>query len=314
MKGESAIVHGDDARAATALPVLASALRKGSRIDPLLERWLTLVRGHAIAVHLVVAVAITGIIDGLVFGLQTARPGLLGLLAIELALALIGLSIPILLTMAALRNQFRAVFGLVAACPAPATPVMLRLVNEELRELEDSLADLKGQGSALETSRASEWVRRRCFEVTHGRYIGVDEAAPSVFMARYKDFLAAQSDYLLRTGRKDCVRVNVSDPAQLDEDMRSNPSLAREYVEWHINHDVTLLHLPLDRALELARQHRLGTGANVGLWLGDMALRWDHGELSVRLRAGLVGEPLYRQCYSYLERVLAEAKTLSTPI
>jgi hypothetical protein len=226
----------------------------------------------------------------------------------ELAIVLVSVAVPVILTLVTLRRQLQTVMGVVSGGPPEATPILLRFVGEELRELESRVSEVKTTGTLLNQSMASHWVRRRCFAGTTGRHVAADASVPSEFLRHYRDYLQAQDLYVRRTRRRDATRINISDDAALARDAQAHPEAFAEYVNWHREHHVALLHVPSQRALHLAQLNRLEDRTEIGAWVGEVALVWENVPEGIRVRLAFVGETLYDRCVEYLEAVLAEAK------
>jgi len=282
------------------------------RIDRALNRWITIVRGHIVGVHLATALIITGGVNLVLLVAHPRWPQALETIGTESLIVLVSLAFPVSLTLAALRGELRAILALVADGPAPAAPVLLRFVGEELWELQEIVGDLKTQGVLLDQTGISEWVRRRCFVVTRGRYLASDSCIPSLFLDRYRELMAAHAEYVDRTGLTDSVRINVAAISEIEQDRQERPAEYKEYLRWHREHGVVLLHVDKATAIRLASKHRLAQVIDWSLWLGEVALSWDYGGDAdgVRMRVCFIGDHNYRRCYSFLRELLQRAQPL----
>ena len=279
-----------------------------TRTDALLGRWLGFVKAHPVALHLLVATALTTLVDLVISVTRTHLPSVVESLPLEAGIVLISLAVPVVITMMSLRREFRAMMRVINDGPPAAAPVLMRFITEELVELQEQVDDLRTQGALLDVEHVSEWVRRRCFEVTHGRYISTDSCVPSDFLRPYKRYLVAHAEYLKRTGCEDSVRINVASTDGLIADRNTNPDAFRRYVEWHRDHGVALLHLDREAASNVANDHNLGSLIDWSFWLGELALSWDYETVGVRMRLTFVGESTYRRAHEFLQDVLEEAQ------
>lgn len=275
-------------------------------LDLLLNRWLVLVRARIILVHLIVAAGFVVIADAILFS-RSSPPSVIDSVAIEALILIASLAVPIILTVVALRLGIRAIFALIADGPAPAAPVLLRFISEELLQLQDHVGDLRTDGLLLTQEDVSEWVRRRCFLVATGRYLASDSCTPSVFMDRYRDLMATHADFLRRLGQCDSVRINVASTDDLISDRIEHPLAFAEYIHWHREHRVALLHVDLSDATELATQLKLRGVIDWSLWLGEATLSWNYQDDDIQMRLSFVGDQYYRRCYRFIQRLLETA-------
>jgi hypothetical protein len=281
-------------------------------INSFLNRWLIIARSHPLAIHISVALLLTLLVNVFFLATRLPVPALLESMGVELTIVLTSLAIPIALTVAALRSEFRTIFSLVASGPGAAAPVLLRFVGEELGELQEHLGDLRTQGALIDQGGVSEWVRRRCFVVTKGRYLATDSCVPSVFLSRYTDLMNAHAEYVKRTGRSDSVRINVSSAAELAADRESHPLAFDTYVKWHQDNNVALRHLDAADALELAGKSRLDHVIDWSLWLGETALAWEYVDAGLKMRLIFVGDISYRRCYQFVRDALDHSHQFGT--
>ncbi len=279
-------------------------------LDRLLGRWISVIRRHLVAAHVLVALLLALLADRGVSATLGQHPSLPERLGIELAIVLAAVSVPVVLTLGALRSQFRQIFNLVSDAPGASASVMLRFVSEELHDLERRLDTLRLHGIRLAPTELSDWVRPRCFGATRGRYIAADVCSPSVFMRNYRGYLDAHSTYIETTGQRTTVRVNLCDEDELEHDATAHADAYRSYVRWHDDNEVLLLHLPPRRAASLANDAGLGsTPIDAALWLNELVIRTEFESAeTLRVTIGLVDDPLYRGVCAYLQAVLREAE------
>lgn len=278
-------------------------------VDALLHRWLIVVRNHPLAIHVSVALALILAADVSFLAARSPFPSLLESVGVELLIILIAVAIPVALTVAALRQEFATIFSLVASGPAPAAPLLLRFVGEELNKFDEFVGDLCSQGALIDQGEVADWLRRRCFVVTDGRYLATDSCVPSVFINQYTILMKAHAEYLERTKRLDSIRINTAKLSMLAADHKQHPDAFAKYVDWHKAHNVTLLHLDSDDARELATANRLGDIIDWSLWLGEAVIAWEYIEAGLRLRLSFVGDYSYRRCYNLMRDILAHERT-----
>lgn len=290
------------------VPLAESAPAPVSRIDAALAKWIGFVEAHPVPVHVLVAATLTAIVDLIIVTTRASLPPTLTSVGLEVIIVLASLFVPAIITAVALRREFRVMLQVVDDGPPAAAPVLLRFIREELADLQEQVEDLRTQGALLSQAQVSEWVRRRCFQVTRGRYIASDSCVPSQFVKRYAQYLRAHKEYLARTKDTQSVRINVASDQDLAADRKGDPAAFSAYVNWHMRHDVTLLHLDYHAALRTARQHQLGDVVDWAFWLGELGLSWHYETDGVRMRLTFVGETAYRRAYDYLREVIEEAK------
>jgi hypothetical protein len=280
--------------------------RVTSGTDKVLRGWLALVQAHGLTVHLASGVILVTLANLLLVGLVGARPGLAEGIVLEVLIVLAAAAVPASLKAATLRRQFRAISSILSEGPAGATPILLRFISEELRELHERIEDVRSVGKDIIDTDVSNWVRERCFSVTTGRYIGLDECVPSRFLELYSDYLHAQQDYLDRPGSRRSIRVNVADGEALSQDKAANPAAWKWYVEWHENHKVSLRHCERQTAIRLSRQKNLDSVIDVAFWEGEMAVlvTYEQDQRLTRLRVYFEGESYYERAERFIDAVI----------
>jgi hypothetical protein len=268
-----------------------------------------LVRRHPFLVHAVTGTAAALLLDAALSGFedtglwQIEKPG------IEVISVAVGFAIPISATIMAMRGQLGLLVGIVRHTRPAAVPVMLRIVGEELKELEAHVNELQIDGRLFKSNEIPKWVHLRCFSVARGPYLASDALTPSEFMERYERLLGEHAQYLKRLRRRNArrsVRVNIALEADLALDRSEQPEMYRRYYEWHASNGVQLLHLPRTDAQTLAARCGLGEKLiDVGMCVGEVALSLVDEDGETRVRLGLAGGPLYRAVESYLAALQA---------
>ncbi len=278
----------------------------GLRSPPPSLRWLRLVRGHLVAAHLAIT-AFTFVAFNVIFLWTNSHLSLPEQFGLELAGALVSLLIPTALTAVALRHEVSLVFGILEGVPAHQVGLWLRLVKEELVDLKNNLDDLRFGGERLESAKASEWVARRIFAITRGRYVGIDNTLPSRFRGLYDDYLNAQLAYLSRTAQASSCRIFILEPSDLEQDGKSSPDDIRWLRDWHDTNKVRLVFCTPQDAAECADRLGLDVYLNIAYWDSEAALLWlyERDVNYVRLRLALSGENSFRKCHDYVERLEA---------
>lgn len=272
--------------------------------------WLSLIQARRFWVHALFAVAILGAVNVAV--LRAVGTQLSLAMSIILEFGIVGLifAIPVVLTLVALRRPLLRLIAIASDCPPPAVRVVIGIVSEKLRVIEDDIEQLKRTGADFEYSSASQWVRRVIFAVAEGPYFATDVQVPSEFLAKYRPYLEAQAEYLDRTGHTGSVRVNVASKAELEADRLAHPEAWAEYVEWHRKHP-TLLHCEPGTARDLARANGMGDVLDTAFWSNELALLLEYPPGKARLRVALVGEVGYQHCASFIEDVLKNSVPFS---
>jgi hypothetical protein len=234
-------------------------------------------------------------------------------LGLEAMIVVVGIAIPIGLTLATLWPEIRVIVGIVSSAPSKATPVLLRFVSEELQSLSDRIVDTRSRGIDIERSVVSKWVRDRCFAAASGTYVATDSLVPSEFLSLYSSYLASHAKYVGRTGSAGSMRINLASVDDLLVDADVNGEDLREYQGWHVEKEVELLHLDTKRAQAIASDVGLDTTIDLAIWEGEMALFFDYGEDgTTKMRLALVDETSYRRCIAFFDAVREEAIPFSS--
>jgi hypothetical protein len=277
------------------------------RLSRWLERCLIGVLAHPVWFTLVVSLLVVGIAN-IVLTLIHTHLGLGTETGLEILILFVAVSVPITLTSIILRSELKTIYTTLSEGPSKAAPILLRFVSEEIRELGEKIADTRSDGIDLEPRVAAAWIRDRCFAVASGSYFATDVLVPSRFLGMYSDYLRAHRKYVEESSCKS-VRINLASTRDLQTDFRKNPAAINRYQQWHIDAGVDLLHLDLERAWEIAEQCQLRKTIDFAVWEGEFALLVKYrssGETTLRL--SLVGEPVYRRCSLFFERIREEAK------
>ncbi len=254
--------------------------------------------------HLAIALIVVGTANVVIVSLLRSKPTLGAEFGIEAAIVAIAVALPVGLTVGALWPQLRLIFAIVEDGPRSGTRVLLGFVREELRELEERVADIRSGGLDLERGVVSAWVRARCFAVGSGSYRATDVLVPSRFLDTYSEYLDAHALYIHARPGIRSVRVNVAARVDLERDTVERPDTWAKYQDWHTKHGVTLLHCDEAVARDTAQQEGLGSTVDVAFWEGELALLVEyHSDGKTNLRIALVGEPWYRRCQRYLQRI-----------
>jgi hypothetical protein len=182
-------------------------------------------------------------------------------------------------------------------------------MSGELEELEQRIDKLRRAGRGIAIGRASDWVKRNCFEATNGQYLATDSNPPSRYMARYRDFLAAHADYLTRTDREDSVRTLLVSRQALTSDRRAHPRLFDEFVEWHKQKHVELRYLATTPAKQVRQEFGI-KATDMAFWKDELVLSWitsTNGRV-VQVQMAVAGEHDYTQSQKYLDKIIDRSK------
>jgi hypothetical protein len=277
----------------------------------LLLGWLNQISAHPARWHLGVALSIV-VASNLAFLATKTRPSLLVDVAVEALIVALALGLPVTLTVAALSREFSSVLDAISDAPRGGLPLMLRVVSEEMLDIQKNLQSLRHRGFQLETASASEWARRRFFATANGRYIGADSNPPSRYLATYHEYLTAHADYLRRTRRLDSVRILLIDAETLLSDRRASPDDFNRLLDWHERHSVQLRFISHERAWDYATGEGLGTTTDMAFWENDLALLWtDVGRDHLSLQMTMPGETDYERCTGYLNSILEHSEPIA---
>jgi hypothetical protein len=284
-----------------------------SMIDRALGRWIEANEGHPIAMHIAVGAVLVVCIDGAFFTLVQPTPGTAVLLTAEAAILLLGVSLPIAISVLAFRRAFLILLRITQSASGRGVAPRLKFVEEELRRLDRNLSDLRHAGVLLEMSDVAAWVRDRCFSVAAGRYVGTDPTPPSVFADQLGEYLSAHAAYLERRGIDDSSRICMTSLADLRSDVLDNPADFAEFVKWHRDNRVELFHMEPERALEIARDCGMPGVIDLAYWDDEYCLLWGESRAGVTVRVAFAGEETFAKAVEFIERVGREAGPFPTP-
>lgn len=276
-------------------------------VDRALLRWLSLIQSHFLMLHLILALAFLSASHVLFLALEL-KPNLAQSIGTEVAISIGSVSVPFLVTFAALRREIMTIVRLPGIGPPVATEVVLRVLSDHLNRAANVLEDLKTEGLPLAAENVLEW-SRRCFEMANSSYIGTDGNVPSKYMKLYPDYLEAHRTYLRRTNSPESTRVIIADKTALLEDHRENPSAYAQFVQWHADNGVRLLSLPRATASVLAAAHETRGITDIAFWEGEFAISWkyENERESIILRLLFVGERRYESWRSFMLAVVDAA-------
>jgi hypothetical protein len=273
-----------------------------------LSRFLSLLRRHHVLFTLIAALLIVGITDILMDSVLHAHRTLGVELGIEVVIVLVGVTVPAGLAFAALWPELKTMLDVTSKAPPKSAPILLRIVREELKELEERITDARSRGIRVGRSDVTPWIRKRCFAVASGAYLATDLLVPSEFLSRYSSYLVAHAEYVRRTACNDSVRVNLAPTRELAADMRKNPKSWDEYVNWHEENGVELRHLDRATALDIARETKMGKTVDFAIWEEELViLVEDQDDGDTMLSLAFADEHLYRCCEAFLLSVREHA-------
>jgi len=277
-----------------------------------------MVRQHLIFFHIITAVTIFLSAEYILsrgFHIELGPQHGVG---IEVLIVIISAAIPFFITASLLWREIWRLVNLTQIASPRATKPILRLIREELHELEDKLNRLKYYGLELETAGVPDWVQTRCWATMNGRYIGTSRHLPSDYMDILREYLNDHALYLQRRyddkrKERDSIRIVFHEREVLKQDWQKHREKYDEFVNWHKDNHVELKLLPWERAKELSEKAGLPRdettqATDMGCWEGELILLWRYGpdatEGPVWLQMGYVGEDLYERCQSFLGAVL----------
>lgn len=271
-----------------------------SQLSRVLSRLLSLLRKHHVLFTLIAALLIVGITDILIDSVFHTHRTVGIEMGIEVVIVFVGVAVPAGLAFAALWPELKTMLDVTSKAPPKSAPILLRIVREELKQLEQNIADVRSRGTRVGRNDVTPWIRKRCFAAASGAYSTTDLLVPSVFLSRYRSYLAAHADYVRRTAC-DSVRVNLAPTKDLAADRRKNPKLWDEYVNWHKENGVELLHLDRARALDIARETDMGKTIDFAIWKEELVILVDdQDDGDTILSLAFADEHLYRCCDAFL--------------
>ena len=285
--------------------------RNWDRLSHRLEQILAKVKAHPLWLTLGVAVLVIVAANLVLTGILHRHLSLGTELGLELLILLVVISVQGVLVSAVLWPELRTVYKILFDSPAKATPILVRFVKEEIKELSEKIADTRSGGIDLPPNVVTPWIRNRCFAVASGNYLTTDVLLPSEFMEIYPDYLLAHKQYL-REKSCDSMRINLAPTDGLLADSRDNSDAFDRYEKWHVDAGVDLFHLDLARAKQIAQQCQLGEAIDFAIWQEEFAIVVEYRESgATNLRLTLINESTYRRCWSFFECVRDEAVLFS---
>jgi hypothetical protein len=293
-----------------------SAPTRLSILDRLLRTWQGRVATHIVRFHLVVSLFLV-LVFQLVFLTTKASLSIPETLAVECGIVLTAFGIPALATILALRRELALIIHLTSQGPDEAIEVKLRLIREELKELEARISDVQTVGTTIGAGEAATWVSQRLFKASESRYIDISVDPPSKYLEANRDYMRVQREYLIRTHRSDSARVLVGSPADLENDRKTNSAMYDEFVEWHSANGVSLLYLPRELLAGMPTFQRLQNLRGVidmAVWDGEAVLLWDaeSNPGNIVVRVAFAGDSIYQRCSAFLYEAIRSATELST--
>jgi hypothetical protein len=281
------------------------------RLSRFLERILAKVKAHPVWLTLIVAVLVIIAANLVLTEILHTHLNVGSELGLELLILLVVISVQGVLVSAVLWPELRVIYKILFDSPAKATPILVRFVKEEIKELGEKISQTLSDGTDLQPNEVTPWIRNRCFAVASGNYLTTDVLVPSEFMDIYPDYLQTHRQYLQERSC-DSVRINLASTGDLLADSESNPDAFNKYEQWHADAGVKLLHLDLARAKKIAEQCQLGKAIDFAIWQEEFAIVVEYRDSGkTNLRLTLVNEPIYRRCMSFFERVQDEAISFS---
>jgi hypothetical protein len=285
--------------------------RGRQRLSRWLEQILTRVKAHPGWFTLAVSVLIILTANLVLTKVLHAHLSLGTELGLELLILLAVISLQGVLVSAVLWPELKIIYKILFDSPAKATPVLVRFVKEEIKELAEKISDTRSVGIDLQPNVVTPWIRTRCFAVASGNYLTTDVLVPSQFMDIYPDYLRAHRKYV-EENSCESVRINLASTADLLADSRDMPDVFEKYERWHVEAGVKLLHLDLGRATKIAEQYQLQETVDFAIWQREFALLVEYRNSgATNLRLTLVDEITYRRCLEFFGCVREEASPFS---
>lgn len=285
--------------------------RGRDRLSRWLEQSLTKVKAHPIWLAFGVAVLVIITANLVLTGIMHTHLSLGTELGLELLILPLVICVQGILVSAVLWPELRAIYKILFDSPAKATPILVRFVKEEIKELSEKIADTRSGGIDLPSNVVTPWIRNRCFAVASGDYFTTDVLVPSRFMDIYPDYLEAHKKYVKE---KSCesVRINLAPTDELLTDSKDMHDAFEKYEQWHVDAGVKLLHLDLARATKIAEKCQLQGTVDFAIWQKEFALLVAYRDSgATNLRLTLVDEATYRRCMEFFDHVQNEAVPFS---
>lgn len=276
-----------------------------TKLSRAIARYLALIKAHNAWFTLIVALLIIAAANIVIAGVLHADLGLGAELSLEAVIVVVGVAVPVGLTLVMLWPELKEISNIISSAPPKATPILLRFVGEELKLLGDRISDTRSRGIELEKNVVGSWIRDRCFTVATGSYRATDVLVPSKFLSLYPAYLQAHADYVKRISCNSSVRINVSPLDELTADSAAHPEALEAYKQWHRDHGVELFYLDSELASDISRQAGLGNTLDLAIWEGELALLVEYlANGATNLRLALVGETSYRRSEAFFQAVL----------
>jgi hypothetical protein len=144
------------------------------------------------------------------------------------------------------------------------------------------------------------------FESVQGNYYGVETSKPTVYVVRYPTYLERSRSN--RAGPS--ARILVVSWHELYEDRQSNPDICNAFLDWHVNHQIHLLHVDPDTAEACRKQCKVDR-IDVGVWTSKCAIEFHPlADGGTRVRIFLAPDATSDGYHNFVRALIEKARSI----
>jgi SAM-dependent methyltransferase len=293
-----------------------SFARPRNQLERLASRWLQLRQWNPAAVDGAATVCCAVLLVGCMHAGGLQPHGVGGEAMIAISASLIAYLLISQINSLMVGTLVRKVHSIGSVAHGAARPTILSFVDRHLERLDDQLkAILSREGALLDVEDVKFWTEQ-CFAFGEGRYDGTDSHVPSDFIRLYPSYLKAHGAMLdSHPNAPQNTRILIGPHRHFRDDYIERYELGySDFLDWHYDKEVSLLHLERERAeqlrKELGKEERDRTPlptVDLGVWHGQYAVLFrEEVKNSVsRIRLWMVfpGDDWYTQCETLVQRI-----------
>jgi SAM-dependent methyltransferase len=252
----------------------------------------------------------------LLYAMDVHFPGIEGEAAIAIAAFVVSYLVVSQITNLMVGTLVRKIHSIGAAAHGAARATILSFVDRHLDRLDHQVeAMLSRSGALLDIEDVKFWIEE-CFASGKGKYDGTDSHVPSAYIRLYPTYLRAHGQML--DAHKDApenVRILIGPHGDFRDDYIEHYEMGyRDFLDWHSEKEVKLLHLERERAerfrkdigAERSNREPLPT-VDLGIWHGQYAVLFreerDEGIAKIRLWMVFPGDDWYTQSETLIRHI-----------
>jgi SAM-dependent methyltransferase len=286
------------------------------RIPKLASQWLRIREKYPARAESIATLIFTLLLGGFLRAINVQVPGGGGDVILAAAALVVSYLFVSQVTNLMVGTLVRKVHSIGAAAQGDARATILAFVDRHLARLDTEITDILSEaGAALDVEDVKFWTEQ-CFAFGRGKYDGTDSHLPSDFVRLYPNYLAAHGAMLAsfpQPDEKPNYRVLVGPHGAFRDDFIDHYEDGyKDFLEWHDDKNVKLLHLEREEADRLRENvsdsnHPLPT-ADLAVWYEQYALLFreepDSEGAKVRLWMVFPGHPWFSQCKKLIDEML----------